>query len=37
MELAKKYQKFTPEFREEIAKLVVEGQSLLPRSLANTA
>ena len=26
MELAKKYQKFSPEFREEIVKLVVEGQ-----------
>jgi transposase-like protein len=25
MELAKKYQNFSPEFREEIAKLVVEG------------
>jgi transposase-like protein len=26
MELAKKYQNFSPEFREQIAKLVVEGQ-----------
>jgi transposase-like protein len=26
MELAKKYQKFSPEFREETAKLVVGGQ-----------
>lgn len=26
MELAKKHQKFSPEFREEVAKLVVEGQ-----------
>jgi transposase-like protein len=33
MELAKKHQKFTPEFREEIAKLVVEGQ----RSISEVA
>ena len=26
MELAKKHQKFTPEFREETAKLIVDGQ-----------
>jgi transposase-like protein len=26
LELAKKHQKFSPEFREETAKLVVEGQ-----------
>jgi transposase-like protein len=32
-ELAKKYQKFSPEFREEVAKLVVEGQ----RSIAEVA
>jgi transposase-like protein len=31
--LAKKHQKFTPEFREEIAKLVVDGQ----RSISEVA
>jgi transposase-like protein len=31
--LAKKHQKFTPEFREEIAKLVVDGQ----RSISQVA
>jgi transposase-like protein len=31
--LSKKHQKFTPEFREEIAKLVVDGQ----RSIAQAA
>jgi transposase-like protein len=31
--LSKKHQKFTPEFREEIAKLVVDGQ----RSIAQVA
>ncbi len=31
--MAKKYQKFSPEFRDEVAKLVVEGQ----RSIAEVA
>ena len=31
--MAKKHQKFTPEFREEIAKLVVDGQ----RSISQVA
>jgi transposase-like protein len=31
--LSKKYQKFTPEFREEVAKLVVDGQ----RSISQVA
>jgi transposase-like protein len=31
--LAKKHQRFTPEFREEVAKLVVEGQ----RSISEVA
>ena len=33
MELAKKQQKFSPEFRQEIAKLVVDGQ----RSISQVA
>jgi hypothetical protein len=37
MELAKKYQKFSPELREETARLVVEGQQPIARLRANTA
>ena len=34
--MSAKHQKYSPEFREEAARMVVEGRGLLPRWPANS-